>query len=272
MKIYVQTDIEGIAGFCFFENRRDPSYENIRHRHRMYKLLTDEVNAAVQGAFDAGADEVIVNDSHGSGYNILFEHLDPRCQIIHGRNMSGPAWLPFLDETVDAMVLIGMHAMGGTKDAITPHSLWEVNDGAFYMSEGTMAAALAGDFNVPSVFVSGDDKIVAEFKEKIPAIESVQVKKALSPYQACSLIPAKACELIRKGVKEAILKRAEIKPYKVAGPLRLNLLDSADHCPPLNRLGEAVTADTISEAFDKYERAMPWTQMDLHDLDGFKYP
>jgi D-aminopeptidase len=140
------------------------------------------------------------------------------------------------------------------------------------MSEGAMAAALAGDFNVPSIFVSGDDKVVTEFKEKIPGIESVQTKKALSPYQACSLIPAKACELIRKGVKEAILKRADIKPYKVAGPLRLNLLDSADHCPPLERLGDAVKADTISEAFDKYEREMPWTKMDLHDLDGFKYP
>lgn len=272
MKIYVQTDIEGIAGFCFFENRKNPSYENIKHRHRMYKLLTDEVNAAVQGAFDAGADEVYVNDSHGSGYNILFEELDPRCQIIHGRNMSGPAWLPFLDESFDAMVLIGMHAMGGTKDAITPHSLWEVNDGEFFMSEGAMAAALAGDFGVPSVFVSGDDKIVAEFQEKIPAIKAVQVKKALSPYQACSLIPAKACELIREGVRDAILRKDHIAPYKVAGPLRLNLLDSATHCPPLERLGEAVQADTISEAFDKYERAMPWTQMDLHYPDGFQYP
>ena len=70
MKIYVQTDIEGVAGFCFRENRANPSEENVRHRYRMYQLLTDEVNAAVRGAFDSGADEVIVNDNHGSGYNI----------------------------------------------------------------------------------------------------------------------------------------------------------------------------------------------------------
>ena len=272
MKIYIQTDIEGIAGFCFFEKRKDQSYDNVRHRYRMYKLLTDEVNAAVQGAFDAGADEVIVNDSHGSGYNIQFEHLDPRCQIVHGRNMSGPAWLPFLDETFDAMLLIGMHAMGGTKDAITPHSRWEVNDGEFFMSEGAMAAALAGDFGVPAVLITGDDKVIQEFKEKIPEISSVQVKKALSPYQACSLIPAKACELIRKAAKEAILRRNEIKPYKVSGPLRLTLLDSANHVPPLERVGETVEAATISEAFDKYERAMEWTTLDCHDLDGFQYP
>ena len=272
MKIYIQTDIEGIAGFCFFEERGNQSYDNVQHRYRMYKLLTDEVNAAVQGAFDAGADEVVVNDSHGCGYNILFEHLDPRCQIIHGRNMSGPAWMPVLDESFDAMLLIGMHAMGGTPNAITPHSKWEVNDGEFYMSEGTMAAALAGDFGVPSVLVTGDDKIIAEFKEKIPGINSVQVKKALSAYQACSLIPAKACELIREAAKNAILNRKEIKPYKVQGPLRLNLLDSANQAPPLERLSDAVSADTISEAFDKYERAMPWTKMDCCDVDGFKFP
>ena len=134
MKIYVQTDIEGVAGFCFFENRTNLSEENVRHRYRMYQLLTDEVNAAVRAAFDAGADEVIINDSHGSGYNILFEQLDPRCRIIHGRNCSGPHWLPLLDETFDAMVLIGMHAMGGTPCSITPHSKWVVNDCELFLS------------------------------------------------------------------------------------------------------------------------------------------
>ena len=68
MKVYVQTDIEGVAGFCFRENRTNANYETIQHRYRMYKLLTAEVNAAVRAAFDSGADEVIVNDSHGTGY------------------------------------------------------------------------------------------------------------------------------------------------------------------------------------------------------------
>jgi D-amino peptidase len=271
MKIYIQTDIEGVAGFCFFEDRKNPSYMNAEHRMRMYRLLTNEVNAAVQGAFDAGADEVVVNDSHGSGYNILFEDLDPRCQVIHGKNMSGPAWMPLLDDSFDAMLLIGMHAMGGTHDAITPHSRWELNDGETFLSEGTMAAAIAGDLNVPAILVTGDDKIVAEFQEKIPGINSVQVKKALSPYQACSLIPAKSCELIREAAKNAILNRKNIKPYKIQGPLRLNLLDSANHCPPLVHVGETVTADTISEAFDRYERAMDWTTLDTHEPDGFVF-
>lgn len=272
MKIYVQTDIEGVAGFCFRENRANPSEENVRHRYRMYQLLTDEVNAAVRAAFDSGADEVIVNDNHGSGYNILFEQLDPRCRIIHGRNGSGPHWLPLLDSSFDAMVLIGMHAMGGTPCSIIPHSKWIVNDGEFYLSEASMAAAIAGDHGVPAVMLSGDDKINAEVSAKIPGIESVVVKQALSPYMACSVIPAKACEMIYEGVKRGIARRKGIAPFVVRGPVRLNLLDSPDHCPPLKECGETVTGNTIDEAFMKYEMGMEWSTFGLEQMDGFQFP
>lgn len=276
MKVYIQTDIEGIAGFCFFENRADKNYENVRHRQRMYKLLTDEVNAAVRAAFDEGADEVIVNDNHGSGYNILFEELDERCRIVHGRNFSCGIWLPILDSSFDCMVQIGMHAMGATPVAITPHSLWEVNDGAFYLSEGTMAAAIAGDFGVPSVMIAGDDKICAEFREKIPAIECVETKQALSPYQACSLIPRRACQLIYEAVRRGIARRGEIAPYRIAGPVRLRLWDNASHTPPFSPMGETVERPTISQAMSDYypenRKDLPWYTGAITDPDGFKFP
>ena len=273
MKIYIQTDIEGVAGFCFFENRRSREYEIIRHRHRMYQLLTAEVNAAVKAAFDSGADEVIVNDSHGSGYNILFEDLDPRCRIIHGRNCSGPHWLPLLDKSFDALLLIGMHAMGGTPGAMTPHSRWEVNNGALFLSEGTMACAIAGDFGVPAVMMSGDDKIAAEFREKIPEIETAVVKESLSPYQACSLIPAASCELIYQKACAGIAARKNIAPFTIPGPVTLGLFDSDSHAPPLKLLGEKVTAPTINQAFMDCERAMPWNIFDSQDPDpGFTFP
>lgn len=272
MKIYIQTDIEGIAGFCFFENRKDASIENFNHRQRMRKLLTNEVNAAVRASFDAGADEVLVNDSHGSGYNILFEELDSRCRIIHGRNCSGPAWLPLLDSSFDAFVLVGMHAKGGTPCAITPHSLWKVNGGELFLSEGSMAAAIAGDFGVPTVFVSGDDKVTAEISGRIPRIRKVATKQALAPFQACSLIPAKSCELIYAEVKEAVARRKEIAPFVVKGPVTLSLMDSANHAPPLVEIQKPVTCATISEAFFQYENAMDWTHFNQQDPDGFVFP
>ena len=273
MKVYIQTDIEGVAGVTFFENRDDASPENLLHRQRMCRLLTGEVNAAVLGAFAAGATEVVVNDSHGSGYNILFEELDPRCEMIHGRNCSGPHWLPELDDSFHALLLVGMHAMGGTHNAILPHSRWEVNDGEVCLSEASMAAALAGHRCVPTLFVSGDDKIIAELREKIPAIRSAQVKKALGAFQARTLIPARSRELIAQNVKEALSHRDEIPPYQVLGPLRLNLVDSPNHAPPFKPMFDRpIEAHNIEDAFMQAVRRMPWNNFNVELPDGFKYP
>ena len=272
MKVYIQTDIEGVAGYCFFENRLNSDIECINHRHRMYKLLTDEVNAAVKACFDAGADEVIINDNHGSGYNIIFEQLDERCKIIHGRSCTGNDWLALLDDSFDALVIIGAHAMAETPCAITPHSKWCVNGGQIYLSEASMAAALAGDKNIPTVMVSGDDKVGTELLEKMPDLEFAQVKEALSPYLACSMIPAAACKLIYQKVRAGLEKRGEIKPYKISGPVSLILFDSDNHAPPLKAYGDEVTAPTISEAFATYLRTLPWYKFNLEYVDGFQFP
>jgi D-amino peptidase len=273
MKIYIQTDIEGVAGFCFFENRKDPSYENQCHRERMRRLLTAEVDAAVVAAFDAGATDVLVNDNHGSGYNILFEELDERCRIIHGRNWSGERWLPRLDDSVDALILVGMHAMGDTPTSILPHSRWEINAGALSLSEGSMAAAIAGQYGVPTVFASGDDKVTAELGEKIPGIEVAVVKEALSPFQAVSLMPEAACRAIAEGVIRGIERKDEIEPYVVPGPVRVQLYDSETHAPPLRpMLDEPVEGATLEEAFTAYEKQMPWTDFPVRLPDGFVYP
>lgn len=273
MKIYIQTDIEGVAGVTFFENHSDPSVENARHRERMRRLLTGEVNAAVRAAFEAGAAEVLVNDSHGSGYNILFEELDPRCEIIHGRNFSGPHWLPELDESVAALVLIGMHAMGGTRNALLPHSRYTVNGGELFLSEASMAAALAGHRGVPTVAASGDDKITAELGEKIPGLRTICVKKGLGAYQARSLIPAAACARIAGVVNEAVRAAGDIPPYVIPGPLRINLLDSQSHGPPLKpMLEQDVEAADIEEAFFSLQSRMPWTRFPVELPDGFVYP
>jgi D-amino peptidase len=181
MKVYIQTDIEGVSGFCFFENAKDEGLENHSHRQRMRRLLTGEVNAAALAAFESGADEVIINDSHGSSYNILFEELDPRCLILHVRPGSAPFWLQDIERGYDVMLLIGMHAMAGTERALLAHSRWVMN-GDILLSEASMAAALAGYYWVKTVFVSGDQYITAEVAEKIPGIEKGVVKEALGPY------------------------------------------------------------------------------------------
>ena len=135
-----------------------------------------------------------------------------------------------------------------------------------------MAAALAGDKNIPTVMASGDDKIGAELLAKMPDLEFAQVKRAVSPYLACSMIPKAACKLIYQKVCAGLSRRKEIKPYKVNGPVDLILFDSDDHSPPLKTYGEMVTAPTISEAFSLYGRQLPWSKKDLQYVDGFQFP
>jgi len=272
MKVYIQTDIEGVAGVTFFDNRADNSISNYHHRKRMQSLLTGEVNAAIKAAFDSGAEEVAVNDNHGNAYNIFFEDLDPRCEIFHGRANTQPFWLPEIDDGYDVMLLVGMHAMGDTKGANLPHSKWVLNDGEVYLSEGSMAAALAGYYGVKTIFVSGDQFVTNELQEKISTVETVQVKKALGPYFAKSKTPTMARKLIYDGVCRAIKREAEIKPYVLQPPFGLNLLDSEEHIPPLKKiLPKDVEGDSIVDAFYKAVNSFPWNKFGLREVDGFKF-
>lgn len=237
MKIYINTDIEGVAGWVFYASRSDSLF-NFHHLQRMNRLLTNEVNAAVKACFESGADDVYVNDNHGSAYNIIFEELDPRCKIIHGRGGYFPAWLPLLDESFDAVIGIGMHAMAGMPGAVCPHSYWHVTFGdgeEIALSECTMFAALAAEKGVPLVAVSGDDKIANEINEKIPGCETAIVKQGFAAQNACSFIPARACELIAEKVKSGLKKRDQIKLFKLKGPYRLNV---SNRNPEIKELAE----------------------------------
>lgn len=218
-----------MAGFISFEDRDTQTLDNFHHRQRMYKLLTGEVSAAVKSAKDGGADIIYVNDSHGSGYNILFEELESGCEIIHGRSSHFPEWLTELKQGCDVMVLIGVHPMGGELDGVCPHSKWSVNGGQIYLSEASMAMAMAGDLGIPAVFVSGYQVITGELKEKNPGIVTGVVKYSYGPNCCRSVLPARAQEIIKEGVRKGIEGRREIKPYLIKGPVTLNLLDTPSY-------------------------------------------
>ncbi len=227
MKVYINTDIEGVAGWVFYACS-DQGMANLRHLERMNALLTGEVNAAVSACLAAGADEIYVCDSHGPAYNILFEDLDPACRIIHGRGGHGPNWLPLLDESFDAAIAIGMHAMAGTPGAVCPHSMWHLTDGEnneIKLSECSMFAALCGTLGVPLVAISGDDKIAAEIKDKIPGCETAIVKQSFGAQNACCMVPARAHEEIYNKVLNGLNNRKNIKPLAYPAPYKLNVSD-----------------------------------------------
>jgi len=220
MKIYIQVDMEGAAGVVFFEDRKTDTHDNFNRRQRMRKLITGEVNAAIEGAFEGGATTVTVWDSHGEGYNIIFEELHPDAEIINGDYHRAP-WLPFFDEGYDAGFYIGAHAMAGTPFATLPHSRKVLNRKVY--GELGMFIAICGSRDVPVLLATGDQAAMKEARDLVPNIETVITKKALCPFLAKSISPKKAQELIREASKRAIKRFKEIKPYKINPPYEFKI-------------------------------------------------
>ena len=274
MRVYIHTDIEGIAGWAFYANADLGSIANYHHTQRMNQLLTNEVVTACRAAFDAGADEVWVNDAHSYCYSVLFEQLPKRCQIIHGRPGHFDAWLGhFKTAPIDALVCVGQHAMAGTPYSVCPHSLWHlVADGKpMKLSETTMAAALAGSRGVPCVCVTGDDKICAEVAEKIPGVEPVIVKWAISAQNARSLTPADACDRIYEGVLAGLGRREQIAPFALPSPYSINI---SDRDPTQRILPHDVQGDDFWETVHRALNSTTYAHFGADPIDdrSFRWP
>ncbi|MFW6156455.1 MAG: M55 family metallopeptidase [Armatimonadota bacterium] len=230
MNLYIHTDIEGVAGMVHFEKRDDDSPRNWSIRQRMFRLLTDEVNASIEGALDAGVDgQILVNDAHGSGYSIIFEDLNPAARIIHGPLTRQPFWTPKLDDSFDALFCVAQHAMAGS-NGVLAHSCWCVNE-QYWFGEGGMAMALAGYYGVPGVLITGDDTVCAQCRDLVPEMEAAAVKEALSPYNAVSMTPPEATQTIRDAARRAIQRIDEIPPFTIEGPYSIGLVGGPGQIP-----------------------------------------
>lgn len=222
MKIYIAVDMEGISGInCPDYVSRTGSLYSTGQR-----LLTEDVNAAVRGAFDGGADEVIVADVHSLSGNILVEHLDPRALLMAGT--PHPARFPFLDESVNGVFLVGYHAMAGTWMANLEHTMtsaqwhkYTVNGVPF--GEVEIDAAISGESGVPVVMVSGDDKVCEEARSFLGNIETAMVKQGLGRQSALCLSPEKGREKVYAAAKRAVERLAggeKMPLFTVSSPVR----------------------------------------------------
>ncbi len=226
MKVYIMCDQEGTAGMVLFENRDDNDAWNAWYRRRIMKLQTAEVKAAVEGLLAAGATDIVINDAHGSGYNILFEELEGPVRVIHGNQRHAEFWLSRLDDTFDAGCYLGGHPMHGTADGILPHTHWDIN--GIELGEVGMAMTLFGYFGVPPVFVSGAAAVRREVQALSPDTELAVVKEALAPDIAIEHIPANARRMIYEGAKRGLERVADITPTRIEPPYDLLLGDSIE--------------------------------------------
>ena len=222
MKILISTDIEGVAGVYHPEQTRpgNPEYERAR------LLMTHEANAAIAGAFDGGATEVLVNDSHGGFRNMPPDLLDARAQAVQGK----PRYLSMMagvDQGVDAVCMIGYHSRAQGR-GILAHT---INSFAFTriffndreLGEAGIYGALAGEYGVPVAMASGDDVFIEEHRPLFPHAIFVQTKRATGQTSGVSLSPAQACSAIRAGVTAALAHVGTARPFVLPGPIAVRI-------------------------------------------------
>ncbi|VWX63330.1 Aminopeptidase [Burkholderiales bacterium 8X] len=226
MKILISVDIEGVAGVLHAQQVRagNPEYERAR------RLMTDEANAAVEGAFAVGAREVWVNDSHGDFRNMPPDLLDPRARVVQGK----PRYLSMVsgvEEGMDGVCMVGYHSRAQGR-GILAHT---INSFAFAaieldgkpVGEAALYGALAGAYGAPVLMLSGDDQLARENEALFPQAVFVETKRATGQNSGISLSPLEACAAIRDGVTRALRQPDRPQPLCWPEPLVVTLRTQA---------------------------------------------
>lgn len=257
MRIYISSDIEGVAGVVTPQQGQPGNGEYERAR----RLMTEEVNAAIEGALEGGATEILVNDAHGPMTNLLPELLHPAAELIQGKPKPLNMFCG-LDAGHAAVFCLGYHARA-SEHGVLAHT---TNGFAFRavrlngrpLGEAGIYGAYAGSLGVPVALVSGDDRCVAELRAHFPEAEFVQTKQALGNRAARSLPLPAARAALREGAARAIRRAGTIPPFRIDGPYTLELemggpalADLAATLPPAERrdgVTIALPAGSVADA------------------------
>jgi len=226
MKVLIAADMEGITGVVHWDHVDWSNAEYGRFR----RLMTGDVNAAVKGAYDGAATEVVVADGHGYGRNILIEDLDPRA-VLNSGSPSPLSMVQGVDAGVSAAMFVGYHARIGSQHAILDHT-WSSTMIAGVWLNGRLVgeiglnAAVCGHYGAPVIMISGDQTACAEASALLGPVETAVVKRAAGRMTAECLPPAITMSLIYEAARSAMhrLQTGQApQPLRVDAPVTITV-------------------------------------------------
>ncbi|TQJ11477.1 D-amino peptidase [Kribbella jejuensis] len=214
----MSADMEGVTGVVDAEDVQPPG----RDYERARVLMTEDVNAAVRGAYAAGATDVLVNDAHGPMRNLLPDLLDPRARLIKGRPKP-MGMIEGLTPEYDAALCIGYHARAGILGVLSHsfmgHEIEDIWLDDQLTGEIGLFHATAAAYGVPLALLTGDDTACNELKAWDPTVATVPVKFAKDRF-AAELVPvAEARESIETTTTAALSRL--LTPERRSGPRTL---------------------------------------------------
>ncbi|HEV8191263.1 MAG TPA: M55 family metallopeptidase [Ktedonobacterales bacterium] len=223
MKLFISTDFEGVAGIVDWDQIMVGSHDYEMGR----RLLLGELNAAIDGAMEAGATEIVVNDSHSSMRNLPPDLIHGRARLLSGKHK--PLYMmEGLDDSFDAIFFLGYHGSIGASQAILSHSynpraIWEARINGEVVGETALNALVAAHYRVPIALVTGDQVTAEEARRLAPPPHCVEVKRSISRYAAESLHPEVACERIFEGARRALTQARPPSAPSFTGETRIAL-------------------------------------------------
>jgi D-amino peptidase len=234
VKVHIISDIEGVAGIVKGEQTsgESPLYQEGR------RLYTEEINAAVRGAKQAGATEIVVMDCHGAAgayqFNSLVpDLLDPDCDYVVQEHWTG--YTAFLEAGCDAALFVGMHAKAGTPTGVLNHTVSGSEWRSLFFNgtevgEIGINAALCGTWGCSVVLVTGDAATGEEGRELLgPGLTTVAVKEGIGATGARNIAPLRARELIEAGAKQALADPAAVPAYDPGRPCEIRAVFHHTH-------------------------------------------
>ncbi len=245
MKLYVSADMEGTAAVASW-TQVDP--KNATEYPYYRKLMSLEVRAAIDGAREAGATGVLVNDSHSAMRNVIWDDLPEDARMIYG-NRKPFSMSEGIDETYGAAFFTGYHAGVGVANGTlghtyAPDTLYDVRVNGTKCSEALLNAAVLGTYGVPVALITGDRTTVDEAQRHLPGITGIVTKESIGYFAVDSLSPPEARARIRAGARAAIENIAKVKPFVFDTPIALELdfmrvenADFAELIPGIDRIG-----------------------------------
>jgi D-amino peptidase len=243
--ILVITDAEGVAGVCR-QDQTDPKDAEMR------QLLTGEINAAVEGLFAGGADEVVVLDGHDGSQTLSALTIHSKAKLLTGalgRTLT-------LERRYAAMAYVGQHSMANVRGGIMAHSfsslgIQNMSLNGKPVGEIGIGTALAGWFDTPVILLTGDRAAAEELRAMVPEAETAVVKEGLGRYTCLSLSAQAARELIRERATAAMRKIGTIRPYKLQGPVTIQIEHTTRNSLPIDA-GLSPGAEVVDDRTVRY--------------------
>jgi D-amino peptidase len=261
MKVYVSVDMEGIAGI----SHPNPTQRGDAGYAEAVALMTGEANAAIEGALEGGATEVVVNDSHGAMYNLSREGLHPAARLLQGQKAWSMVAGAGPDSGFGVALFVGYHARAGDPLGTIAHTY---SSGPTYTAvngrpagETTINAICLGAWGIPVGMVAGDDRLALEVADWLPWAERAVVKEAAGRHAAESLHPSVAREIVAAAAEQAVRRAIAggLQPLVVPPPVTIEvayrhagLADHAAVVPGAVRVGDTTVRHAADDAVTAY--------------------